>query len=56
MNERFWTVSELEEQFETLQEAREAWLAAGEPKSSGNTVWASAYENGLTLCTVTLWS
>ncbi len=41
---RFYTVSELDETFDTIREARQAWIDAGRPQSAGNSVWVSEHD------------
>lgn len=42
--------------FDTLDQARTAWVAAGRPKECGNSVWVSVYDTETfeTLNTITL--
>lgn len=41
---KFYTVSELDGTFDTIPEARQAWINAGKPQSAGSSVWISEHD------------
>ena len=56
---RFFTVSSLDDKFNTLDDAIKAWNEAGCPRQSGSSVWVTEYlvdNNGFakTLRTITI--
>lgn len=41
----FYTVSNIDGRFKTIQEAREAWEQMGRPKQRGSSVWISEHRD-----------
>ena len=50
----FYVVSTLEETFNSIEEARQAWIDADCPKQRGSSVWISENCGVETLRTITL--